>query len=83
LLGAPALAGLRGRVLLAVVTKTSSLGISLEGYPDWVVILVGTLVAALAIWLFIKLIKLALWVLLFVVLIGGLAAVLLVWWHAA
>ena len=70
-------------MLLAVVTQTSSYGFSLEGYPDWLIILVGTLVAALAIWLFIKLIKLALWMLLAVVLVGGLAAVLWVWLHAA
>ena len=77
LLGAAAAARLRGWVLLAVVTKTSSFGVSFEGYPDWLVILLGALVAALAIWIFIKLIKLALWLLLFVVLIGGVVAA---WW---
>lgn len=70
------MARLGGRVLLAVVTKTSSFGVSFEGYPDWLVILVGSLVAALAIWILIKLIKLALWLLFFVVLLGGLAAAL-------
>jgi hypothetical protein len=35
------------------------------------VVLVATLVAALAIWILIKLLKLTLWLLLFVVLIGG------------
>ena len=48
LLGAATLARLRGNVLLAVVTKTSSFDVSFGGYPDWLVILAGTLVAALA-----------------------------------
>lgn len=76
LLGARGAARLGERVPLAVVTQTSSFGLSLDGYPDWLVLLVGTLVAALAIWLLIKLIKLALWLLLVVVLVGGLAAAL-------
>jgi len=65
-------------VLLAVLTKTSSFGLSLEGYPDWLVLLVGVVVAALAIWIIVKLIKLALWVALVLVLAGGLATA--AWW---
>ncbi len=47
--------------------------VDLSAYPRWLVVLGATLVAALVIWLFIKLLKVALWVLFFVVLIGGLA----------
>ncbi len=60
-----------GGVLLAeVVTQTYF--IDLSAYPRWVVVLAGTLLAVLALWLLIKLMKLALWLLLFAVLIGGL-----------
>ncbi len=45
----------------------------LSAWPPWLLVLVGTLVAALGIWLGIKLLKLALWVMFFVVLLGGLA----------
>ena len=38
-------------------------------------VLVGTLVGALVIWLLIKLLKVALWLLFFAVLVGGLAGV--------
>ena len=68
-------------MLFAVVTKTSSFDISLEGYPDWLVLLVGTLVAALAIWILIKVIKVALWLLFVAVLVGGLATALWYFLH--
>ena len=69
-LGVAARARLRDAVLLAqVVTKTYSADLS--GYPQWLVVLVGTLVAALVIWILIKLLKWTLWILLFCVLIGG------------
>lgn len=61
---------LRGRVLFAdVVTK--SYFVDLSAYPKWLVVLVGTLAAALVIWIMIKLLKWALWLLFFAVLIGG------------
>jgi len=68
-------------VLLAVVTKTSSFGISLEGWPDWLVLVVGVLMAALAVWIVVKLIKLALWLLLALVVAGGLGALLWLLFH--
>jgi hypothetical protein len=69
-LGVAATPALRGAVLLAqAVTKTYFLDLS--AYPQWLVVLVGTLVAALVIWLLIKVMKWALWLLLFAVLIGG------------
>jgi hypothetical protein len=59
-----------GDVLLAaVVTKTYF--VDLSAYPRWLVVLVGTLVAALVIWIMMKLLKWTLWLLLFCVLIGG------------
>jgi hypothetical protein len=62
---------LGGRVLLAeVVTKTWF--VDLGGYPQWLVVLVGTLLLAFGIWLLIKLLKLALWILFWLVLVGGL-----------
>ena len=60
-----------GGVLLAeVVTQTYSIDWSAQ--PRWVVIGVGTLVAALALWVVMKLLKWTLWLLLLVVLVGGL-----------
>jgi hypothetical protein len=69
-LGLHATAALVGGVLLAaVVTKTYFFDLS--AYPRWLVVLVGTLVAALVIWILMKLLKWTLWLLLFGVLIGG------------
>lgn len=42
------------------------------GYPPWLVVLAGTLVAALVLWVFAKLMKWALWILIILVLVGGL-----------
>ncbi len=47
--------------------------VDLSGWPRWLVVLVGTVVLALLIWIGMKLLKVALWVLFFVVLIGGFA----------
>ncbi len=58
-------------MLAEVVSKSTF--IDLSGYPRWLVVLVGTLVAALAIWIGMKLLKLALWLLFFLVLAGGIA----------
>jgi len=58
-------------VLAEVVSK--SYFIDLNGYPRWLVVLVGTLVAALLIWMGMKLLKVALWLLFFLVLFGGIA----------
>jgi hypothetical protein len=70
-LGVDATRALGGAVLLAqAVTKTYF--IDLSSYPQWLVVLVGTLVAGLVIWLLIKVLKWTLWILLFCVLIGGL-----------
>ena len=61
---------LREGVLFAeVVTKT--VFFDLSAYPRWLVVLVGTLVAALVIWILIRLLRLALWLLFYAVLIGG------------
>ena len=56
-------------MLAEVVTTTHA--VDLSTYPKWLVVLVGTLIAALGIWILIKLLKLALWMLFFAVLIGG------------
>lgn len=52
-----------------VVTKT--VFVDLSAYPRWLVVLVGTLLAALVIWILMKLLKWALWLLFFAVLFGG------------
>jgi len=62
---------LRGAVLLAQA-DTQTYFIDLSQYPQWLVVLVGTFVAVLVIWLLIKVLKWTLWILLFFVLIGGL-----------
>jgi hypothetical protein len=41
------------------------------GQPPWLVVLIGTLVAVVALWIFAKLMKWALWVVIIIVLIGG------------
>lgn len=65
-------AGFVMAVLLAEVVSKSYF-IDLSGYPRWLVVLVGTLVAALLIWIGMKLLKVALWLLFFLVLVGGIA----------
>jgi hypothetical protein len=61
---------LRDGVLLAdVVTK--SYFVDLSAYPKWLVVLVGTFAAVLLIWIMMKLLKWTLWLLMFVVLVGG------------
>ena len=43
------------------------------GQPPWLVVLIGAFVAALVLWIFAKLMKWAIWVLIIVVLVGGIA----------
>jgi hypothetical protein len=69
-LGVGECTGLRGRVLFADVV-TRSYSVDLSAYPQWLVVFVGTLAAALVIWIMIKLLKWALWLLFFAVLVGG------------
>jgi hypothetical protein len=65
-------ARLRGRVLLAqVTTKTYTFTQSFAGWPDWLVVAVATISLALMIWVAIKVLKWALWLLFFLVLLGG------------
>jgi hypothetical protein len=59
-------------VLLAEAT-TKTFFIDLSAYPQWLVVLGGTLALALGIWIMMKLLKWTLWLLFFVVLIGGVA----------
>lgn len=69
-LGVDARARLRDGVLLAeAVTQTYFFDLS--AYPQWLVVLVGTLIAVLVIWILMKLLKWTLWILLFCVLVGG------------
>ena len=56
-------------LLADVVTRTYFVDPS--AYPKWLVVLVGTLLAALVIWITMKLLKWALWLLFFAVLVGG------------
>ena len=46
---------------------------SLSSYPRWLVIAAATLVAALLVWLVAKLLEWTLWLILIVVIVGGLA----------
>ncbi len=57
--------------MLLAELVTRSYAADLSAYPRWLVVLVGTLLAALAIWIAIKLLKWALWLLFFCVLLGG------------
>lgn len=58
-------------MLAESVTKTYF--IDLSAYPQWLVVLCGTLLLALGIWIAMKLLKWTLWLLLFAVLVGGMA----------
>ena len=58
-------------MLLAEVVFRKTWDVDLSQYPQWLVVLVGTLVVALVVWIAMKLLKVALWLLLFVVLCGG------------
>ena len=66
-------AGLVEGVLLAVLTKSSTLVDSLDAQPRWLVIAGATVAVAAAIWLVAKLLKWTLQVLLVAVLVGGVA----------
>ena len=72
-LGPLARGRLRGAVLLALIAKTSSMLDSLADYPRWFVVACGTIVAAVSIWVVMKLLKLTMWLLIFAVLVVGLA----------
>ena len=62
-------------MLLAQTTEVASRTyfFDLSAYPRWLVVLVGTLILALLIWIGMKVLKVALWVLFFVILVGGIA----------
>jgi hypothetical protein len=67
------MARLRDNVLLAeIATKAATALDSLADYPRWFVVACGTLVAAVLIWVVMKLLKLALWLLIVAVLVVGL-----------
>jgi hypothetical protein len=70
-LGARSGARLREPMLSAVVVEQHVTTIDLSAWPRWLVVLCATLVLALAIWIGMKLLKLTLWLLFYVVLIGG------------
>ncbi len=61
---------------LAVLAQLAALSSSdpFQGHPKWLVLLVGTLLAAVLLWIFGKLMKWTIWVLIVVVVIGGLIA---------
>lgn len=76
-LGFGGVAALCFGVFVAVATQASSAAASapndmFHGYPRWLVVLVGSVIAALVLWLFGKLVKWAIWILIIVVLVGGL-----------
>jgi hypothetical protein len=54
---------------------------SLAHYPDWLVVAGATLAVALALWLLLKLLRLALWLLLFGVLLVGLTTAVWLVFH--
>lgn len=44
------------------------------GMPPWLVVLIGTLIAVVVLWIFAKLLKWTIWIVIFIVLIGGVLA---------
>jgi hypothetical protein len=73
-IGALAPASFAGRVLLAVLTKVTTMTDSLADYPRWFVVACATIVLAVVLWIGLKLLKLALWMLIGIVLVVGLGA---------
>jgi len=63
-------ARLGGRVVLAQAAA-ETFRFDPGDYPPWLVVLGATFAAALVIWILIKLLKWALWLLFFAVLVGG------------
>ena len=61
----------------AVVTKEATppptVWTSIETWPQWLQVLVGTVVAVVFLWVFAKVVKWSLYILIWLVLIGGLA----------
>jgi hypothetical protein len=74
-----AMAALRGSVSLTPLVPT--MVNSLADYPQWFVVACLTIVAAVAIWIFAKLLKLALWVVMVLVLVAGGAMALWLLFH--
>ncbi len=62
-----------GRVVPLAEIVTQTWYADLSAYPPWLLVLAGSFSLALVIWILIKLMKLALWLALFGVLIGGTA----------
>ncbi|HWA87650.1 MAG TPA: hypothetical protein VG710_15580 [Opitutus sp.] len=65
----------------AVVTKNtttttapSTIWMAFEAWPQWLQMLVGTIVAVVVLWIFAKILKWSLYILIWLVLISGLAA---------
>ena len=58
-------------MLLAAAAESTTI-IDLSAYPDWLLVLAGTLVAAFIVWLLITMLKWTLWLLFFGILVGGL-----------
>jgi hypothetical protein len=44
----------------------------LHGYPPWLIVVIGAVIAAVVLWIFAKLVKWTIWVVILVVLVGGL-----------
>ncbi len=61
-----------GIVILALLAKTTTMLDSLADYPRWFVVACATIVLAVVLWIGMKLLKLALWLLIGVVLVVGL-----------
>ncbi len=60
-----------GELVFLALVKESVTVVDLSGYPDWLLVLGGTVGGALIVWLLITLLKWTLWLLFYGVLIGG------------
>lgn len=62
-------------VFLAVIRQAAEAASAGEGpfhgYPPWLVVVIGAVIAAIALWIFAKLVKWTLWIVILVVLVGG------------
>jgi hypothetical protein len=60
-------------VLRQAAEAASAANGPLHGYPPWLIVAVGAVIAAVLLWIFAKLVKWTLWIVIALVLVGGIA----------
>jgi hypothetical protein len=58
-------------MLFAALSQVTTTDDPFRGHPPWLVVLVGTLIAVLILWIVGKLLRWTVWVIIILVLVGG------------